>query len=443
MLKVLVVDDEAGIRKMLSLCLESRGHTVKGVSNIKDALAEADRQIYDTAFIDLRLGTDNGMELVPAFLKTCPWMKIVVITAYATVDTAVQAMRLGAADYLPKPFTPEQVDIVTERISSVRRMEDDISRLKDDLAKLRPETSFSTNNPAMKLVLDTAKQVAPTDATILIRGENGTGKTILAKAIHSWSKRSGKPIAVVSCPSLSAELLESELFGHIKGAFTGAVRDNAGRIASCEGGTLFLDEIGELPLSIQPKLLRFIQDREYERVGDQKTKHADVRIISATNANLEEAVKQGLFREDLYYRLNVIQLDMPSLAERTEDIIPLALDILRFFGAQNHRIFKGFSPEAEKLLKSCKWRGNLREMRNVIERAAIMCRTETVGAEYFPFHERKQNHDITIGDKVSLNTVEEKHIRGVISACTSLQEAADVLGIDQATLWRKRKQYGI
>lgn len=443
MLKVLVVDDEAGIRKMLSLCLESRGHTVKGVSNIKDALAEADRQIYDTAFIDLRLGTDNGMELVPAFLKTCPWMKIVVITAYATVDTAVQAMRLGAADYLPKPFTPEQVDIVTERISSVRRMEDDISRLKDDLAKLRPETSFSTNNPAMKLVLDTAKQVAPTDATILIRGENGTGKTILAKAIHSWSKRSGKPIAVVSCPSLSAELLESELFGHIKGAFTGAVRDNAGRIASCEGGTLFLDEIGELPLSIQPKLLRFIQDREYERVGDQKTKHADVRIISATNANLEEAVKQGLFREDLYYRLNVIQLDMPSLAERTEDIIPLALDILRFFGAQNHRIFKGFSPEAEKLLKSCKWRGNLREMRNVIERAAIMCRTETVGAEYFPFHERKQNHDITIGDKVSLNTVEEKHIRGVISACTSLQEAADILGIDQATLWRKRKQYGI
>lgn len=443
MLKVLVVDDEAGIRKMLSLCLESRGHTVKGVSNIKDALAEADRQIYDTAFIDLRLGTDNGMELVPAFLKTCPWMKIVVITAYATVDTAVQAMRLGAADYLPKPFTPEQVDIVTERISSVRRMEDDISRLKDDLAKLRPETSFSTNNPAMKLVLDTAKQVAPTDATILIRGENGTGKTVLAKAIHSWSKRSGKPIAVVSCPSLSAELLESELFGHIKGAFTGAVRDNAGRIASCEGGTLFLDEIGELPLSIQPKLLRFIQDREYERVGDQKTKHADVRIISATNANLEEAVKQGLFREDLYYRLNVIQLDMPSLAERTEDIIPLALDILRFFGAQNHRIFKGFSPEAEKLLKSCKWRGNLREMRNVIERAAIMCRTETVGAEYFPFHERKQNHDITIGDKVSLNTVEEKHIRGVISACTSLQEAADILGIDQATLWRKRKQYGI
>lgn len=443
MLKVLVVDDEAGIRKMLSMCLESRGHAVKGVSNIKDALAEADRQAYDTAFIDLRLGTDNGMELIPAFLKTCPRMKIVVITAYATVDTAVQAMRLGAADYLPKPFTPEQVDIVIERISSVRRMEEDISRLKDDLAKLRPEASFATGNSVMKQVLDTAKQVAPTDATILIRGENGTGKTVLAKAIHSWSRRSGKPLAVVSCPSLSAELLESELFGHVKGAFTGAVRDNAGRIAACEGGTLFLDEIGELPMSIQPKLLRFLQDREYERLGDQKTRHADVRIISATNTDLEEAIRQGRFREDLYYRLNVIQLDMPSLAERTEDIIPLALDMLRFFGAQNHRVFKGFSPEAETLLKSFKWRGNLREMRNVIERAAIMCQSETVGAECFPFGSRKQNHEIAVGDRVSLETIEEKHIRGVVASAASLQEAAEILGIDQATLWRKRKQYGI
>ena len=443
MLKVLVVDDEAGIRKMLSVCLESRGHTVKGVSNIKDALAEADRQVYDTAFIDLRLGTDNGMDLIPAFLKTCPWMKIVVITAYATVDTAVQAMRLGAADYLPKPFTPEQVDIVTERISSVRRLEEDISRLKDDLAKLRPETSFTTGNSAMKQVLDTAKQVAPTDATILIRGENGTGKTVLAKAIHSWSKRSAKPIAVVSCPSLSAELLESELFGHVKGAFTGAVRDNAGRIAACEGGTLFLDEIGELPMSIQPKLLRFIQDREYERLGDQKTRHADVRIISATNADLEEAIRQGRFREDLYYRLNVIQLEMPSLSERTEDIVPLALDMLRFFGAQNHRIFKGFTPEAEAQLKSCKWRGNLREMRNVIERAAIMCQSETVGVEYFPFGNRKQHQEIAVGDMISLAAVEEKHIRGVVASAPSLQEAAEILGIDQATLWRKRKQYGI
>ncbi len=443
MLKVLVVDDEAGIRKMLSICLESRGHAVKGVSNIKDALAEADRQVYDTAFIDLRLGTDNGMELIPAFLKTCPQMKIVVITAYATVDTAVQAMRLGAVDYLPKPFTPEQVDIVTERISSVRRMEEDISRLKDDLAKLRPEATFATGNPVMKQVLDTAKQVAPTDATILIRGGNGTGKTVLAKAIHSWSKRSGKPLAVVSCPSLSAELLESELFGHVKGAFTGAVRENAGRIAACEGGTLFLDEIGELPMSIQPKLLRFLQDREYERLGDQKTRHADVRIISATNADLEEAIRQGRFREDLYYRLNVIQLDMPSLSERTEDIIPLALDMLRFFGAQNHRFFKGFSPEAEALLKSYKWRGNLREMRNVIERAAIMCHSETVGAECFPFVSRKQNQEIAVGDRVSLETIEEKHIRGIVASAASLQEAAEILGIDQATLWRKRKQYGI
>lgn len=443
MLKILVVDDEAGIRRMLTMCLESRGHSVRNVSNVKDALAEADRQAYDTAFIDLRLGTENGMELIPSFLKTCPWMKITVITAYATIDTAVQAMRLGAADYLPKPFTPEQVDIVIERMASVRRMEADISRLKEDLAKLHPETSFTTENPAVKQVLDTAKQVAPTDATILIRGENGTGKTVLAKAIHSWSKRAGKPLAVVSCPSLSAELLESELFGHVKGAFTGAVRDNAGRIAACEGGTLFLDEIGELPVSIQPKLLRFIQDREYERLGDQKTRHADVRIISATNADLEEAIRQGKFREDLYYRLNVIQLDMPSLAERSEDIIPIALDMLTFFGAQNHKVFKGFTKEAETLLKTSKWRGNLREMRNVIERAAIMCQSDIVGAEYLPFGKVNKNHDVAIGDCVSLEVIEEKHIKAVIASSCSLVEAANILGIDQATLWRKRKQYGI
>lgn len=443
MLKILVVDDEAGIRKMLSMCLEMRGHSVKSVSCVADALAEADTRVYDAAFVDLRLGTSNGMELIPSFLKVCPWMKITVITAYATVDTAVQAMRLGAVDYLPKPFTPEQVDIVTERISSVSRMEADISRMKEDLSRLHPETSFSTNNLSMKHVLETAKQVAPTDATVLIRGENGTGKTVLAKAIHSWSTRSSKPIAVVSCPSLSPELLESELFGHVKGAFTGAVKDNVGRIASCEGGTLFLDEIGELPLSIQPKLLRFLQDREYERVGDQKTRYADVRIISATNRDLEEAVRDDKFREDLYYRLNVIQIDMPSLSERIEDIVPLATDMLKFFGAQNHKIFKGFTPEAETALKLYKWRGNLREMRNIVERAAIMCRSDIVEAGHLFIRNNIREDEISIGDPVSLEVLEQRHIKSVISSSSSLAEAAEILKIDQATLWRKRKQYGI
>lgn len=286
-LSVLVVDDEINIRKTLSVCLETDGHRVIAVSNFQDALSEASRRSFDVAFVDLRLGTASGMDLIPALLSSAPWIKIVVITAYASIDTAVEAIRRGAADYIPKPFTPEQVRLAVEKASQVRLLEQRLAALQEDLGRANPEVDLTTRTPAMQRVLDLAQQVADSDATVLIRGESGTGKGILARAIHGWSNRAHKPLGVVSCPSLPTGLLESELFGHAKGAFTGAIQDNPGRIAACEGGTLLLDEVGDLPLSLQPKLLRFIQDRAYERIGDYRTRTADVRVLAATNVDLE------------------------------------------------------------------------------------------------------------------------------------------------------------
>ena len=442
-LGILIVDDEANIRKTLRICLESRGHRVTSVSNARDARMEADRQVYDLAYVDLRLGTESGLDLIPALLGASPWIKIVVITAYASVDTAVEAMRRGATDYIPKPFTPEQVELVTDRVAMLRSMEQRIAGLEEDLERLHPEVEFSSRYPIMQRAIELARQVAPSEAVVLLRGPSGTGKTVLARAIHGWSQRSDKPFGTISCPTLSPELLESEVFGHVKGAFTGALRDNPGRVAACEGGTLFLDEIGDLPLPIQPKLLRFIQDREYERVGDQKTRRADARIITATNTDLDQAVKEGRFREDLYYRLNVIQIDLPPLADRPDDVEILARNMLDFFGAQNHKIFMGFSDEALNALRRYAWPGNIRELRNAVERAAILCRAELVGLEHLPASIAPSTPAVQIGDPVSLKKIEENHIRRVIASTQTLQEAADILGIDQATLWHKRKQYGI
>ena len=442
-LNILIVDDEINIRKTLSICLETEGHSVITVSNFEDALSEASRRSFDAAFVDLRLGTANGLDLISPLLTATPGIKIIVITAYASIDTAVEAMKRGATDYIPKPFTPAQVKLAVHKVFEVRTLEQKVVALREDLGRSHLDADFSSGSGAMKRAIALARQAASSDATILLRGESGTGKSVLAKSIHAWSKRAAMPFSVLSCPSLSPELLESELFGHVRGAFTGAIRDNPGRISSCNGGTLLLDEIGDLPLSLQPKLLRFVQEKEYERIGDYTTHHADVRIIAATNIDLEKSVREGRFREDLYYRINVIQVEIPPLRERPDDVIALAERLLVFFGRSCHRMSLGFTDEAIHLLRHYSWPGNVRELRNVIERAVILCQTDRIGVNHLPENLRILDTSVQIGDPIPLDKIEEEHIRRVLATTRSLQEAADILGIDQATLWRRRKQYGI
>ena len=442
-LNILVVDDEVNVRRVLSLALEADGHHVAGVGNVADALAENSRQSFDLAFVDLRLGVDDGLDLIPSLLAAAPWIKVIVITAYASIDTAVEAMRRGALDYIPKPFTPAQIRLAVGKAFALRALEHKLAALQDDLGRARPETDFSSAEPVMQRAVALARQAAESEATILLCGENGTGKTVLARAIHGWSRRADKPMGVISCPGFSAELLESELFGHVKGAFTGAVRENPGRVSLCGGGTLLLDEIGDLPLPLQPKLLRFLQDREYERVGDPRTLRADVRILAATNVNLETAVREGRFREDLFYRLNVIPILIPPLRERPADIVPLAERLLVFFARANHRSFAVFTDEAKSRLSRYAWPGNVRELSNAVERAVILSRADRIGPEGLGMTGPAGEPTTQIGDPVPIDRIEELHIRRVLASVKSLQEAAEILGIDQATLWRRRKQYGL
>jgi NtrC-family two-component system response regulator AlgB len=439
-LNILVVDDEANIRKTLAICLETAGHRVVSVNNPTDALAEAARQSFDLALVDIRLGNATGMDLVPKLLANSPWMRIVVMTAYATVDYAVEAMKRGASDFLTKPFTPAQVELVTSRVAKMRALEQEVDRLKAMPGQNVPPSMLRSQSPPMQRAISLAQEVAKSDATVLIRGESGTGKGVLARAIHAWSRRSAKPFATVSCPALSPQLLESELFGHAKGAFTGAVRDNIGRVAACEGGTLFLDEIADLPLELQPKLLRLVQDREYERVGESLTRRADVRMITATNVDLDEAVATGKFREDLFYRIKVIQIDLPPLSQRPQDLMDLAE---RFAAELSGGRSPGISDEAIAALKAYSWPGNVRELRNVVERALILCHGRRIGVEHLPSNFSIGTETVEPGSMISLDKLEEFHIRRVLAHTKSLEEAAQVLGIDVATLWRRRKKYGI
>ena len=429
-LSVLVVDDEPSIRRSLTVCLELEGHVVAAAATTEEALSLASRQAFDLAFVDLRLGTRSGLDLVPELLRLRQDTKVVVITAFASVETAVEAMRRGAWDYLPKPFEPSQVVAAAAKVAALR-----LPASGDD------GLIFDSSCQKMREALRLARQVAPRESTVLLRGESGTGKSALARALHGWSARAAGPFATISCPTLSAELLASELFGHARGAFTGAVADAPGRVEACGGGTLFLDEIGELPLELQPKLLRLLQEREYERVGETRTRKADVRIVTATHVDLAQAVRNGRFREDLYWRLNVVEIELPALSERREDI-PVLANVALSRACRGGRAVL-FAPGTTEALSERPWPGNLRELFNTVERAVALCEGDTIGLESFGPEGSTAVATVSAGELMPLERLEELHIRRVLSVTRTLEQAARVLGIDSATLWRKRKRFGI
>ena len=442
-LRVLVIDDEKNIRATLSLCLEQTGCQVTAVSSADGALSALTQQPYDLAFLDVRLGESSGLDLIPKLIADCPNLLVVVITAYATIDSAVEAIKRGAADYLPKPFTPAQIRHVVDQSIKQRDLKRQVTDLEGRLREAAPETDLESDSPKLRSVFDVAAKAATSDAPVLLRGESGTGKSVLARWIHSLSPRRRHPFVVVNCPTLSEELLTSELFGHAKGAFTGAVRDQPGRVEAGEGGTLFLDEIGDISPSLQAKLLRFLEDKEFERLGENKTRRANVRSVAATNRDLAEHVRKGLFREDLLYRLNVIDLQLPPLRERPEDILRLARRFLIFFAKSARRQTPELSEAAENALSSYAWPGNIRELRNTIERAVILWPAQVIEPEAFPAHicARVRSEEVAqLGGNFSLDAIEREHITRVVARTATLEDAAAVLGIDASTLWRKRKK---
>jgi NtrC-family two-component system response regulator AlgB len=363
-------------------------------------------------------------------------------------------MRRGAVDFLEKPFQREQFMTVLARLQRLRQMSQRIERLEQEVTETKAqnlEPIFDFTTPAMGEVMEILSRAAKTPASILIFGESGTGKSVAARAVHQKSHLADKPFVTVSCPSLSKELLESELFGHIKGSFTGAIKDHWGKVKAAEGGTLFLDEIGDLPMEIQPKLLRLLQEREYERLGENITRQANLRVIAATNRDLKNRVAEGLFREDLYFRLNVIAVEMPPLRSRDSDLVRFAKHYENFFAEQCGHKLDGFSAEAIACIRAYSWPGNLRELRNAIERAVILAKREKLFPEDFPAELRGQNateiaaeESLTqIGSLISLEKLEEAHLRKILERTPSLTEAAEILGIDQATLYRKRKKIGM
>jgi NtrC-family two-component system response regulator AlgB len=443
-LRVLVIDDEKNIRTTLGFCLEQVGCRVNAVASSDGALEALSQQTYDLAFLDVRLGQSSGLDLIPKLIADCPNLMVVVVTAYATIDSAVDAIKRGAFDYLAKPFTPVQIRHIVEQAVKQRDLRTQLTDLEGRLREAAPETDLQSDSPKVRAVYEIAARVAASDAPILLRGESGTGKSVLARWIHSLSRRSRQPFVVVNCPTLSEELLTSELFGHTKGAFTGAVRDQPGRVDAAEGGTLFLDEIGDISPALQAKLLRFIEEKEFERLGENKTRHADVRTLAATNVDLEEQVRKGRFREDLLYRLNVIELALPPLRQRREDILRLARRFLEFFARTVRRQTPALTNAAEAALTAYDWPGNIRELRNVIERAVILWPAQLIEAEAFPAHISSRVRSAAvpqIGGDFSLDDIEREHITRVVNRSQTLEDAATILGIDSSTLWRKRKKY--
>lgn len=444
--RVLLIDDDRQILRAFRLCLEDAGYLVATAENGRAAEQKLAEGVFDLCFLDLRLGEQSGLDLLPRFRQLAPWMRVVMVTGQGSVPLAVQAIKSGASDFLIKPCAPEVLLGTAARQAEARTLARRVEMLESADGGKETDIEPDSTSPAMRRVLELARSVADTDASVLILGESGTGKGVLAKAIHGWSSRSGENFVTVNCPGLSGELIASELFGHVRGAFTGATENKLGRVDQADGGTLFFDEIGDFPVAMQPKLLRFIQDREYERVGDPVTRKGDVRIIAATNHDLAAMVTEGRFREDLLYRLNVITLELPPLRDHPEDITDLARRFLFRFAQAYRRQAREFSPEAMDFLVRYGWPGNIRELQNVVERAAILAKGETVRLEDLgvtPVEPETGGGRLRTGDDVTVDELERAHIEAVLARATSLDGAAKTLGIDASTLYRKRKRYGL
>ncbi len=382
--KILIVDDEVSMREFLEIMLSKEGYKVSSAGNGKEALNMLNDTIYDLIVSDVQMPGMNGIELLRNVKEVCPDTTVIMITAYASTESGVEAMKAGAYDYITKPFKVDEIKLIIKNALEKKRLEVENLLLKREFRERYSFGNILGNSPEMLRVYDLIEKIGPTKTNVLVEGESGTGKELVAKAIHYQSPRREKPFVAITCGAIPDGLMESELFGHMKGSFTGAIANKAGLFEMADGGTVFLDEIGELPLAIQVKLLRVIQERSFRRVGGTEDITVDVRIISATNKTLEEEVKKGNFREDLYYRLNVLQIRMPPLRERLSDVPILARHFLDKYAKEHGKDVKGITTVAMRILEGYSYPGNIRELENVIERGVALEQGAQLSAESLP-----------------------------------------------------------
>ena len=440
--KILVVDDEAIVRESLHDWLSDAGYRVLTAENGSQALEIIEKDRPAVAIADLVMPGMDGIELMKRTKELAAATDFIIITAYGSIPTAVAAVRAGAYDYIEKPFSPERVELLIEKLSERQRLVEENITLRQKLEERYCFENIITKSPKMRQIIELIGVVAKSNTTVLITGESGTGKELVARAIHSQSRRRDRPFVAVSCAALPESLLSSELFGHEKGAFTGAHIQRKGKIEFANRGTLFLDEIGEMSANIQVHLLRVLEEKEFARVGGNELVRADVRIISATNKDLRKAVASGQFREDLYYRLNVVNIELPPLRERKEDILLLARHFLKKFAQENQKALSGLSREVSDFLLKYQWPGNVRELENTIERAVILAKGRYIDTD--SLLQRASASGTSALPGTSLKEIERNHIMGILNQTSSnYTEAARILGISRATLYHKVKAYGL
>jgi two-component system response regulator HydG len=446
--RILVVDDEQSHRTMLKAVLTKEGYDISEADDGISAVQAVESESFDLILMDIRMTDMDGIEAMGQIKEMSPSIPIIMMTAYASIKTAVEALKSGAYDYLTKPLDIDELKILMKKALEHYRLQEENVFLKERLADRFDFSKIIGKSRRMKDLFENLSLIAPSDATILIYGESGTGKELVANAIHQNSPRAQKPFIKVSCAALPETLLESELFGHERGAFTGALARKAGRFQLADGGTLFLDEVNVMSATTQVKLLRVLQEREFEPLGSTKTIHVDIRLITATNKELEAEVKEGRFREDLFYRLNVVPIHLPPLRERKEDIPLLAEHFFKIYQEKNKKSVKGFLPKTIDTLMRYDWPGNIRELENVIERAVLLCRNEYVSPRDLPppfqGEQMAEQPIISIPSGMTLEELEKEAILQTLEENGGNRtQAAQILGISRKTLQNKLKEYGL